>query len=112
MLANELLVNRDEHGGHDDEEHHDEAGIALAGLALGPGVVNDLLVASEQVAHHDVRHVALTVVPMAANTFQTKPKLPVVAARFLFLSTGGHWSNAVLNFGHRAEVKTVSNTGS
>ena len=67
--------------------------------------MNDLLVASEQVAHHDVRHVALTVVPMAANTFQTKPKLPVVAARFLFLSTGGHWSNAVLNFGHRAEVK-------
>jgi len=50
-------VNHNEAGSRDDEEHHDEACVALAGFALGPGVVYDLLVASEQVSHHNVRHI-------------------------------------------------------
>ena len=50
-------VDCDDGRGGDDEEYHDEGGVALAGLALGPGIVNDLLVGAKKVAHHGVgRH--------------------------------------------------------
>ena len=87
-------VNHNEAGSRDDEEHHDEACVALAGFALGPGVVYDLLVASEQVSHHNVRHirvwcwlkwVALTATRFSkANDRRPLEKYSFLRDRFLF----------------------------
>ena len=87
-------VKHNEAGSRDDEEHHDEACVALAGFALGPGVVYDLLVASEQVSHHNVRHirvwcwlkwVALTATRFSkANDRRPLEKYSFLRDRFLF----------------------------
>tara|TARA_B110000977_G_scaffold64963_1_gene88524 strand:- start:703 stop:834 length:132 start_codon:yes stop_codon:yes gene_type:complete len=42
-----LTEDEDADGSRDDEEHHHEAGVALARGALGPRVVLELLIGAE-----------------------------------------------------------------
>ena len=49
-----LTVNDDGDGGKDGEENHDEGGIALAGISLGPGIMYNLLGVAKELANHDV----------------------------------------------------------
>ena len=65
-------VNHNEAGSRDDEEHHDEACVALAGFALGPGIVYDLFVASEQVSHHNVRHISVASDTLASGVVEVR----------------------------------------
>ena len=51
-----LTVNGNRDGSGYDEENHNEAGVALAGLALGPRIVDERFLGAEQVAHHCIRH--------------------------------------------------------
>jgi len=101
-------VKHNEAGSRDDEEHHDEACVALAGFALGPGVVYDLLVASEQVSHHNVRHICVWcwskwVVRTAARFSKANDRRPLDK---IFLFTGKDSSSPLVGMSDvKAEVK-------
>ena len=51
-------VKHNEAGSRDDEEHHDRPCVALAGFALGPGVVlYTTFLSLPSRCHHNVRHI-------------------------------------------------------